>query len=60
MRVLVWMAVITLVALAILLPVVIVTGMFGGQPLWRTVALIGLMGLALGVAWYVRTRGGTR
>jgi hypothetical protein len=60
LRVLVWIAVMAIVGLAILLPVIIVTGMFGGRPLWGTVALIGLMGLALGVAWYVRTRGGTR
>lgn len=59
-RALVWIAVTVVVALAILLPVVIVTGMFGGQPLWGTVALIGLMALAFGVAWHVRTRGGTR
>jgi len=55
-----WLAVAAVVALAILLPVVLVTGMFGGQPLWGTVALAGLMGLALGVAWYVCTHAGIR
>jgi len=59
-KALVWTAVITLVAFAILLPMVIVTSTFAGQPLWRTIALIGLMGLALGVALYVWSRVGTR
>ena len=57
-KILVWMAVGVVVVLAILLPVVVVTGMFGGQPLAGTIALVGLIGLALGVAWYVRTHGG--
>ena len=60
LKALAWIAVVLVVALAILLPVVVVTGMFGGQPLWGTVALVGLIGLAFGVAWYVRTHGGTR
>jgi hypothetical protein len=50
------MAIATVVTLAILLPVIIVTGMFGGEPLAGTVALIGMVLLAFGVAWYVRTR----
>ena len=41
-------------SLAILLPVIVVTGMFGGEPLAGTVALIGMVLLAFGVAWYVR------
>ena len=57
-KALVWIAVSVVVVLAILLPVVIVTGMFGGQRLAGTIALMGLIMLALGVAWYVRTRGG--
>ncbi len=50
-----WIAIAAAVILAILLPVIIVTGMFGGQPLAGTVALIGMVLLALGVAWYVRS-----
>lgn len=53
----IWIAIASVVALAILLPVIVVTGMFGGKPLAGTVALIGLVLLAFGVAWYVRTRG---
>ena len=56
---LVWILVVVIGVLAIMLPVVVVTGMFGGQPLWGTIALVGLIALAFGVAWYVRTRGGT-
>jgi uncharacterized membrane protein len=55
-KVLTWIAIAAVVILAILLPVIIVTGMFGGEPLAGTVALIGMVLLALGVAWYVRTR----
>jgi len=54
-KTLVWIAVIALVGLAILLPAIIVTGMFGGEPMAGTVALIGLVLLAFGVAWFVRT-----
>ena len=54
-KVLTWVAVDAVVILAILLPVIIVTGMFGGEPLAGTVALIGMVLLAFGVAWYVRT-----
>ena len=50
-----WIAITAVVILAILLPVIIVTGMLGGQPLAGTVALIGMVLLALGVAWYVRS-----
>jgi uncharacterized membrane protein len=53
-RLLIWSAIATLVLLAILLPVIVVTGMFGGKPLAGTIALIGLVLLAFGVAWYVR------
>jgi hypothetical protein len=49
-----WIAIAGTLVLAILLPVIVVTGMFGGQPLAGTVALIGLVLLAFGVAWYVR------
>jgi hypothetical protein len=56
-KALIWFIVAAVVILAILLPVIVVTGMFGGKPLAGTVALIGLMLLAFGVAWYVRTRG---
>jgi hypothetical protein len=55
-KLLIWSAVAALVLLAILLPVIVVTGMFGGSPLAGTIALIGLVLLAFGVAWYVRTR----
>ncbi len=51
----IWSGIAALVLLAILLPVIVVTGMFGGKPLAGTVALIGLVLLAFGVAWYVRT-----
>jgi hypothetical protein len=54
-KALTWMAIAAVVLLAILLPVVVVTGMFGGQPWAGTLALIGLMLLAFGVAWYVRS-----
>jgi hypothetical protein len=57
MKLLVWVAVVAVVLLAIGLPVVVVTGMFGGHPLAGAVALVGLMLLAFGVAWYVRTHG---
>jgi hypothetical protein len=56
-KLLIWSAIAALVSLAIVLPVIVVTGMFGGKPLAGTVALIGLVLLAFGVAWYVRTRG---
>jgi hypothetical protein len=56
-KLLTWIAVAAVVILAILLPVIIVTGMFGGEPLAGTIALIGLVLLAFGVAWYVHTRG---
>jgi hypothetical protein len=55
-RVLAWIAIAAVICLAILLPVIVVTGMFGGEPLAGTVALIGMVLLALGVVWYVRTR----
>jgi hypothetical protein len=55
-RVLTWIAVAAVICLAILLPVIVVTGMFGGEPLAGTVALIGMVLLAFGVVWYVRTR----
>ncbi|MGH8058409.1 MAG: hypothetical protein ACREOH_14420 [Candidatus Entotheonellia bacterium] len=58
-KALVWMAVGIVSALAIVLPVIVVTGMFGGHPLAGTIALAGLIMLVLGVAWYVKTRGGT-
>ena len=54
-KVLTWIAITAVVILAILLPVLVVTGMFGGQPLAGTLALIGMVLLAFGVAWYVRT-----
>jgi len=54
-KLLIWSAIVALMLLAILLPVIVVTGMFGGKPLAGTIALIGLVLLAFGVAWYVRT-----
>jgi hypothetical protein len=54
-KVLTWIAIVAVVLLAILLPVVIVTGMFGGKPWAGTLALIGLILLAFAVAWYVRS-----
>ena len=54
-KLLIWSAIASLMLLAILLPVIVVTGMFGGKPLAGTIALIGLVLLAFGVAWYVRT-----
>jgi TRAP-type C4-dicarboxylate transport system permease small subunit len=56
-KVLIWIAVIALVALVILLPVIIITGMFGGDPLAGMIALASLTLFAFGVAWYVRTHG---
>jgi uncharacterized membrane protein len=56
-KVLIWIAIAAIVSLAILLPVIVVTGMFGGKPVAGTIALIGLVLLAFGVAWYVRSRG---
>ena len=50
-----WIAIAAVVILAILLPVIIATGMFGGEPLAGTIALIGMVLLAFGVAWYVRS-----
>jgi len=55
-KVLIWIAIAAVVMLAILLPVIVVTGMFGGEPLAGTVALIGMVLLAFGVTWYVRSR----
>jgi hypothetical protein len=55
-KVLTWVVIAVVVILAILLPVIIVTGMFGGEPLAGTVALIGMVLLAFGVAWYVRSQ----
>jgi len=55
-KALTWIAIATVAILAILLPVIIVTDMFGGEPLAGTLALIGMVLLAFGVAWYVRTR----
>jgi hypothetical protein len=57
-QVLTWIAIVAVVIMAILLPVLVVTGMFGDQPLAGTVALIGMVLLAFGVAWYVRTHNG--
>jgi hypothetical protein len=51
----IWLAVAGLVVLAILLPV-LVTGVFRGRPLAGTFALVGLVLLAFGVAWFVRTQ----
>ena len=56
-KALVWVAVAVVVVLAVLLPVIIITGLFGGQPLVGTIALVGLVLLAFGVAWYVRNHG---
>ncbi len=53
----IWIAIAAVVILAIFLPIIVVTGMFGGKPLAGTVALVGIVLLAFGVAWYVRTRG---
>jgi uncharacterized membrane protein len=55
-RVLAWVAIAAVICLAILLPVIVVTGMFGGEPLAGTVGLIGMVLLAFGVVWYVRSR----
>jgi uncharacterized membrane protein YczE len=52
----VWIAVAIAVLLAIFLPVILVTGYFGGHPLASGLALVGLVLLALGVAWYVRAQ----
>jgi uncharacterized membrane protein len=57
-KVLTWIAIVAVVIMAILLPVLVVTGMFGNQPLVGTVALIGTVLLAFGVAWYVRSHNG--
>ena len=54
-KLLIWSAIAALALLAIMLPVIVVTGMFGGKPLVGTIALIGLVLLAFGIAWYVRT-----
>ena len=59
-KVLTWIAIVAVVIMAILLPVLVVTGMFGNQPLVGTVALIGTVLLAFGVAWYVRSHNGRR
>jgi hypothetical protein len=55
-RVLTWIAIAAVICLAILLPVIVVTGLFGGEPLAGTVGLIGMVLLAFGVVWYVRSR----
>ena len=55
-RVLAWVAIAAVICLAILLPVIVVTGMFGGEPVAGTVGLIGMVLLAFGVVWYVRRR----
>jgi uncharacterized membrane protein len=57
-KVLTWIAIVAVVIMAILLPVLVVTGMLGNQPLAGTVALIGMVLLAFGVAWYVRSHNG--
>jgi hypothetical protein len=54
-KIMIWIAIAAVVCLAILLPVIVVTGMFGGEPMAGTIALLGLVVLAFGVAWYVRT-----
>ena len=54
-KLLIWSSITAVILLAILLPVIVVTGMFGGQPLAGTIALTGLVLLAFGVTWYVRT-----
>jgi hypothetical protein len=54
-KLLIWSGITAVVLLAIVLPVIVVTGMFGGKPLAGTIALIGLVLLAFGVTWYVRT-----
>jgi hypothetical protein len=56
-KLLVWLVVVAVVALAITLPVIVVTSVVGGHPTTGTIGLIGLVLLAFGVAWYVRTRG---
>jgi hypothetical protein len=56
-KALLWIACAVSIILAILLPVVIVTGLFGGHPVAGAIALVGLVLLALGVAWYVRGGG---
>jgi uncharacterized membrane protein len=57
-KVLTWIAIVAVVIMAILLPVLVVTGMLGNQPLAGTAALIGMVLLAFGVAWYVRSHNG--
>lgn len=54
-KLIIWIGIVTVVILAVLLPM-IVTGMFGGQPLVGSIGLIGLVLLAGSVAWYVRAR----
>jgi uncharacterized membrane protein len=53
-KVLTWVAIAVVVILAILLPVIIVTGIVGADSLAGTVALIGMVLLAFGVSWFVR------
>jgi uncharacterized membrane protein len=53
-KVLTWIAIAAIVILAILLPVIIVTGIVGADSLAGTVALIGMVLLAFGVSWFVR------
>jgi hypothetical protein len=55
-KLMIWIGILAVVILAILLPMIIVTGMLGGQPLAGSIALIGVVLLAFSVAWYVRTR----
>ena len=56
-KILVWLAIIAVITLAILLPVVIVSGFFGGRPFAGSIALVGMILLAFGVAWYVYNHG---
>jgi hypothetical protein len=53
--VLIWGAIAALVLLAVFLPVIVVTGMLGENPVVGTIALIGVVLLAFGVARYVRS-----
>jgi hypothetical protein len=57
-KIVIWITVTLVIILVIVLPVVIVTGMFGGAPFASTVALLGVILLAYGVAWYTRSHGG--
>jgi hypothetical protein len=55
-KLMIWSGILVVVILAILLPMIIVTDLFGGQPLAGSIALIGLVFLAFSAARYVRTR----